>query len=146
MASGSEVLIRVYRTPFWSRILALVIFSSAIVLCLFNTEKKNKFRIGIIFGFALVIFMMSLHSLVYSGRKAAYMDAWAIFYFQKVEFNKAEGPHCLSCKNYVIYEKTFFWLYLENKIGQKAYIFLGIPPWRIDAKALEALDWMESDQ
>lgn len=135
---GNEALTTVVTMPLSVQIFALVLVLLALWYLLFSKKASLKGWLlrGAFFIAASLLFLLSQHSVCNSIRKAQITDVWLLNHRQPVGYNKAEGPIDFS------YSQSPFTLTIENPEGERAVIFLGVYPFRLDAdKIVDFIDY-----
>lgn len=126
---GNEALTHVVTMPLYVQILSLALLLLALWYLLFS--KKGSIKDWLLRGAFLMaaslIFLLSQHSVCNSARKAQITDVWLLNHSQPVSYHKADGPIDFR------YSQSPFTLTIENPEGERAVIFLGLYPFRLDA-------------
>lgn len=134
---GPSSLASFYRPPLWARLLALALvvgatagFVGALLLPRAAPRKPGLgWTWGALLTLALGFFALSLHTVVISALDASIHDVWGIWPVQRVAFDGELLPR-------EAFHSGALFLDVDGGAGNQARIFLGIPPWRIDADPL----------
>lgn len=132
MGLGNSALTHVVTMPLYVQILALVLLIVSFGYFIFSKIRPFRtiiFRFGI-FVVTLLLFINSQHLVCNSARKARVTDVWMLLHTQPINYHKAEGPIGFT------YNVTPFTLTIENPEGERAVIFLGVYPFRLDSKKI----------
>lgn len=135
---GNEALTAVVTMPLYVQIFSLALLLLALWYLLFSKKCSTKDWLlrGAFLIAASLLFLLSQHSVCDSARKAQITDVWLLKHSQPVSYNKADGPIDFR------YSRSPFSLTIENPEGERAVIFLGVYPFRLDAdKIIDFIDY-----